>query len=398
MNKRNNQGHTLIELVITQIVIGLMLVLAWRIGTRGVQQLQQFGTLQSLIVADQALLGFIAANHRLPCPDTLGDGLEHCSGNSIGKLPVVTLGLARADVLRVRYGVFRSAADNADLAAAIDRFYPLLAAIPISAGIAPSALDVPLGNINGIDFCQALRLAGALPMGASSISTALNIRTPNTSLANSKIIKNVAYALSLPGLGSNPLTNLNAIDNSFAAPNQPIGDGYHDTVLVADFGQIFDRMSCSSILASASHAHPNVASAAAIMSGAMLDYKLQLDLSAELAFASILSSSAGIATAGAGAGVAASNVLTAGAKAVLTDGAEAPLIIIAAVEVAAFASSIITNALTTVSASAASDIATQRVNEFSGSDSASLHLLENATAQATTVRANAIAADAAGIY
>lgn len=394
MRQRIPRGYTLIELVIGQLVMGLILVLAWRFGTRAYQRVEQLGAPQTLIAADQALLGFIAANHRLPCPDTLGDGLEHCSATVIGQLPVVTLGLARADVLRVRYGVFRSA--GADLAVAADRFYPLLAAIPGAAGIQPSALTAPLGQINGTDFCQALRVAAALPGGTGSLATALNIRAPNTTRADSTILKNVAYALSLPGVGSNPDTNLNTIDNSFAAPSQPISNDYHDTVLAVDFGQIFDRMSCSAILAAASHAHPNVASAAAIMYGAMLDYKVQLDLSAELADASILSSAAGIATAAATAAVAASTVLIASSKTVLTYGAEAPLIVIAAASVIAGASAIVTNAVTTASAAAAADIAHQRVNEFSGSGS--LLLLENAGALATTVRANAIAADAAGVY
>lgn len=398
MKKRFNQGYTLIELSIGMVVLGMITVVVWRFGSSASQRIEQIQAPQTLIAADNALIGYIAAKHRLPCPDTAGDGVEHCGGASIGGLPMVTLGLARADLQNVRYGVFRSSTNNADLAVASDSFYPLLAAIPGGSGIAPVGLTAPLGSVNGIDFCHALRLAGALPGGVSSLATALNIRAPNTSLADSILIKNVAYALSLPGTGSNPATNLNTLANSFASPGQPISTDYRDVVLAVDFGQVFDRMSCGGILAAAGHAHPNAASAAAIMRGAMLDYKVQLDLAAEMATTMVHSAAAGVAGAVAGAATAAANVLIAAAESVLSLGTASATIGFAAAAVVTGASAIITNSLTTAAAVNAKAIADMRVKQFSGTDAASLYLLEDSGTLATTLRANAIAADAAGLY
>lgn len=391
MNKSSNQGFTLIELAIGQVVIGLIVVIAWHFGVRAYQSVQQIEAPQTLMAADQALTGFITANHRLPCPDTQNSGYEDCSSsNATGKLPVATLGLARADMTNIRYGVFRSAINNADLAVAKDRFYPLLAAIPATDGVAPIAFNTPLGNINGIDFCQALSLGAGLQNG-TPISSALNIKGTDNG-----IIKNVAYAISLPGIGSNPGSDLN--DASFAAPSRVVSSTYHDTVLAVDFSQVFDRMSCTSILAATSHAHPNAASAAAVMNGAMFDSKVQLDLAAELANFNLLSATAGNVAAVAHALTSATNVATAMAYTILTFGAAAPMDVAAVAAVVVNAAAIISSAISTASAVVSKQTCTDRVNEFSGNASSSLHLLENSSTLAATIRANAIAADAAGIY
>jgi len=386
MKKRLNQGYTLIELAFGLVVLGVLVVALWRFGFTATQRIEQMEAPQTLVAADQALIGFIAANNRLPCPDTDNDGLENCGGAAIGRLPVVTLGLARADVLNVRYGVFRSATNNADLVVASDRFYPWLTRIPSVAGVAPVAFTEPLGAINGIDFCHALRLAGALPVGLASISTALNIRAPDTAL-----IKNVAYALSLPGVGSDPAVNMNAVANSFASPTQPVSMAYRDTVLAVDFGQLFDRMSCGAVLAATGHAHPNAASAAAIMYGAMLDYKVQLDLQAEIAEVGVLSAGAGVASAAAGVLSGASEVLTGSSLTLSTIGAMAPSIPLAAAGIALSIAGTVSAAIALDSAITSRDNANALVAQFPPTVSAS-------SALATTVRANAVAADAAGLY
>lgn len=396
MNKRFSRGYTLIELALGLVVIGVITVVVLRFGFSASQRIAQVEAPQTLIAADQALVGFVASMHRLPCPDTLGDGREHCSGAAIGRLPVVTLGLARADLLNVRYGVFRSAAnsDSADLAVASDRFYPLLAMVPAAAGIGPSALPMPLGNINGIDFCHALRLSGALPRGAGSISDALNIRAPGATPGNSTILKNVAYALSLPGVGSDPTANLNTLDNSFAAPGQPAGVGYQDSVLAVDFGQLFERLSCGGILASAGHAHPNAASAAAIMRGAMLDYKVQLDLEAEIAAVGVLSAGAGVAAATGGVLSAAADMAAAISLTTLSYGTMGWTIGFCTFAIVSNAAALVSAGLALGSAETSRGAADARVAAFSATGG----LLDNSSTLATTTRANAEAADAAGVY
>lgn len=386
MKKRLNQGYTLIEMAFGLVVLGVVVVVLWRFGFTATQRIEQMQAPQTLLVADQALTGFLAANHRLPCPDTDNNGLENCGGAATGRLPLVTLGLARADLLNVRYGVFRSITNNADLAVASDRFYPYLTRIPITAGVPPVAFTEPLGAVNGIDFCHALRLAGALPGGVTSLSTALNIRA-----ADAALIKNVAYALSLPGVGSDPAVNMNAVANSFASPAQPVSVAYRDTVLAVDFGQLFDRMSCGAVLAAAGHAHPNAASASAIMYGAMLDYKVQLDLELEIAEVGVLSAGAGVASAAAGLLSGASEVLTGSSLTLSTLGAMAPSIGLAAAGIALSTAGIVSAGFALDSAMTSRDNAKALVAEFPPTVSAG-------SALATTVRANAVAADAAGLY
>jgi hypothetical protein len=79
------------------ILIG---VLTTAFGGRSVQNEFDAKTLPVLAAAKEALIAY-AASHptapgRLPCPDTLNDGLEHCigvAGDQLGRLPWKTLGI-----------------------------------------------------------------------------------------------------------------------------------------------------------------------------------------------------------------------------------------------------------------------------------------------------------------
>jgi prepilin-type N-terminal cleavage/methylation domain-containing protein len=396
MKKRTSKGYTLIELAVGLVILGVLTVVLWRFGFSVSQGISRIEAPQTLVAADQALVGFVAAHGRLPCPDTVGDGAEHCGAVTIGQLPVVALGLARADVLQVRYGVFRrpqvSPATDTDLAAQpLDRFFPWLAVIPNTAGVSPVALNQPLGATNGLDFCQALRLGGALPTGALTDTTVLNIRASNAILANSAPIRNVAYALSLPDAGTDPANNLNTLANAFASPTQPSSAAYHDTVLAVDFAQLFDRLSCGPILATAGHAHPNAASAAAIMRGAILDYKVQLDLQEKMNEVSVLSAGAGVAGSTAAVAMGTAAMATATANALYTLGTMAPGMVLAGVGVGLSAATVAVNIAALAVANENWSTSKQLVAEFSP-----LKVTASATL-ATAVRANAIAADAAGL-
>lgn len=403
--KKSESGYTLIELSVGLVVLGIITIAAVYFSSVANQRVAQIEVPRLLHIADDALVGFIAAKHRLPCPDTVGDGLEHCGGDLIGKLPYRTLGIARADMTGIRYGAFVKedavAANDMNLTEAKDRFLPLLANIPIAAGIAPMAVSSSLNQINGIDFCHALRLANALPRvtPSSTVSQIAEIET-NLHIKNALglTLKNVAYALSLPSSNSDPTNKINSLPNAFAAPANPTSVSDQDTVIAMDFAQISDRLSCSGVLASASHAHPNIASAAAIMRGAMLDYKVQLDLQLEMAELSVLSAGVGVAGALGATLAAVSETLTAISETISSFGGMTAAIVIAATATALSVAATVTAGLGLDSALTTRNQARDRVKEFSGDDPSSKHILEEAETMATTIRAHAIASDAAGIY
>lgn len=411
---RRSQGYTLVELSVAITLLGLLAVLLWRFGSIASQRIAQTEMPGILAETNQALIGFVAANHRLPCPDTsaTADGLEHCGGASVGRLPRVTLGLAHADLKDVRYGVFRSAEASLD-GPAVDRFFPLVTTatdatmsvlgVPILLDIlsAPfyvpfdtvyhygsaSAVITPLGQINGIDFCHAVRLLGTRAANAN----ALHVRD-----AGATFNSNVAYALALPGArdadgDGNPFDGSNVTAGSFSAPGQVVSANYDDVVQAVGFGQLFDRLSCAGVLSAADHAHFNAATAAALAHADFVNYKSQLQLAAEIASANHLLAAAAILTATADAEAATAGISFAIAEALLTSGITA-----AVVAVAIFDETV---ALAAVAAAVAGEIiafldwqgAIEAVNDFQP-------MLEESAALEISVRNNAIAADAAGLY
>jgi len=98
---RHNRGFTLIELAIVLIIVallsgGLMMAVSTQMDTIAASETQR-----RLNDARDALLGYVAANGRLPCPAIGGaTGVEsplgggNCNDNWDGFLPAVTLGLS----------------------------------------------------------------------------------------------------------------------------------------------------------------------------------------------------------------------------------------------------------------------------------------------------------------
>lgn len=427
MNRRPMRGYTLIELSVAMTLLGLVAVLLWRFGGVASQRIAETEAPQILAEASQALVGFVAAKHRLPCPDTStpADGVEDCGGAAVGRLPVVSLGLAHADLLNVRYGVYRSAVANMD--AATDRFAPLVTTASDVATLIPlylpsipsnildaidvlgildfsglpsptpldffyhygsaSAAETLLGQVNGVDFCHALRLAGTSAADAG----ALTIRD-----AGGTPIRNVAYALALPGSrdadGDGNLFDAgNATAGSFAAPGQPVSAAYDDVVQAIDFGQLFDRLSCAGAFSAADHAHFNAATAAALAHAGFVNYKSQLQLAEELAFVNFLLATSAVISAHSSLLAATAAVSFATADSLLSAGALSFELVMAATDlvlaIAAEAGAIVVWGFALDGWKGA----IQTVIDFQP-------LLDDSASLEIAIRNNAIAADAAGLY
>ncbi|MFA5914616.1 MAG: prepilin-type N-terminal cleavage/methylation domain-containing protein [Burkholderiales bacterium] len=114
--KRNSRGFTLAELAITTVVVGLLLGSLLLTMSTQLDQRKRNDTQQTLDQARDALIGYVIANGRLPCParvvivnnlDTL-TGVEQlasgtsatggpCSAPYYGYYPAVTVGLTNTD-------------------------------------------------------------------------------------------------------------------------------------------------------------------------------------------------------------------------------------------------------------------------------------------------------------
>ncbi|MFP4294667.1 MAG: hypothetical protein ACLFQH_02470 [Halothiobacillaceae bacterium] len=338
------RGISLVETTLVLVLLGTVVVFGWRLADLAGTRVQDLRADVSLGEADAALTGFAALQARLPCPDTDGDGLEDCDEDDVvGALPWATLHLADPRLGRLRYGVYRAADElsdkDRDLAVSRDRFHPLLAREQ-----PPIALDWPLGKRTGLDFCHALRL-GALD---DYDPDQLHARLKAAEEGDTGGAQPVAYALAMPGwtagVSENPFSALNQ-EKSFAAASTPRSVTHRDRVVVRSFEQVFDALGCGGLLASSGHAHPNAATAQAILVGGLKDYRQQLQLADRMAAAMVADSVAKVASAAAGTAKATALMLIATSQTIRTAGALAPVL-------AAGAAAIATNAAAAVAATA----------------------------------------------
>jgi len=127
-------GFTLIELAIVLVIVGVLIGSFIGSLTQRIENSRIAETEDQLEEIKTALLGYAYTNGHLPCPDCFlggplcpgapldsGDGAEDrnvsvcSSGNNVGTLPWVTLGLAQGDAwgTRYRYWVDTNYANNA---------------------------------------------------------------------------------------------------------------------------------------------------------------------------------------------------------------------------------------------------------------------------------------------
>ncbi len=372
-------GFTLVELSVVLLALGLILpgaVIFWQLSERHrVASVQMDVQKQSR----DALVGFLHANFRLPCPAADNAGVEDCAGTrQVGFVPWRTLGLPRPEAGGLRYGVYREpsgvgVADaplDRDLAVRRDRMNPLRVrtpspipsnadapnpnAPPIPAtatgllGVtysgnpaaplntscdAAQAVPCPLGvdnAVNLIDICLALNTsADALVAPGGRLATQVGaVRRP------------AAFVLAAPGMldadgNGQAFDAANAsattADPTFEAPGRAVSDGYDDLVIAAGHTELFAELHCGAALSAVSHAHFNVATGAFVLERAMYDYRDQLYIAVVLARADVAAAAAGVASAVAGTLDAAKEMVSAVADTTLSVGARAFQIALAAV-------------------------------------------------------------------
>jgi prepilin-type N-terminal cleavage/methylation domain-containing protein len=101
--RQRQRGFTLIEVAISMVILGLMLTGLVVSLTQQLQQRRLMDTRTTLAQANDALIAFVTANARLPCPATAASsgieavGLPGVCTAAAGFLPAVTLGLPNLD-------------------------------------------------------------------------------------------------------------------------------------------------------------------------------------------------------------------------------------------------------------------------------------------------------------
>ena len=397
---KNIQGYSLVESSLVILIIGIIFTLLYQYYPRNLQVQKQLVKSFNTANVDNAILGFSYSHGRLPFPDTNGSGVENV-GAIRGTIPEITLGLAEKPVnqsnIPLVYSIFRKAnADSkidADLAINKDRLYALL-----PAGTRVAALT-QLNQINTIDFCFALRTAANI---TSNDPTSLYV-------SKSGYDRNVAYVLVDAGAtdadaDGDLLDGFNTGGLRFDVATKPQSPIYDDQVNSKEFSELFGSLACGAVISAALHAHDNVVLAADMMQTSFVDYSNLLDLTEKLAETDVLLSDVAILQSAAAILDLAGEVATAAAQGavivppltVLAAAAAAPIVAAGLLTAAATAASIATRVL----AATAKDKITAAKSCFNSGTSCVVgtgNFLSDSAALETTILANAVAADAAGL-
>lgn len=148
---------SLVEAAVAMVIMGVSATLLWQTvsGTRSREkQVQAEADLQR---AEAAVMAFVGVHRRFPCPAAASDGLESCVGRALtGELPHRTLGLPEARATSIRYSV------DPVIAARDSRFMVLVNDSAIDPGSDPRAAPTPLSTLLNagydgmLDVCEGL--------------------------------------------------------------------------------------------------------------------------------------------------------------------------------------------------------------------------------------------------
>ena len=401
---KTTKGYSLVELSIVIFIIGLIfsLLYAYYPRTKAVQSkvVKSFNTEN----IDNAIAGFAYSHGRLPFPDNNGSGVENV-GATRGTIPHITLGLAEKPIneknIPIVYSIFRKSNANnqldADLATGKDRLYALL-----PSGTRVAALT-PLNQTNTIDFCFALRTAANI---ATNDTGSLYVSEPGYD-------RNVAYVLVDSGAtdadgDGQLLDGRNTTGLNFDVASRAMSPTYDDKVNSKEFSELFGALACGSVISAALHAHDNAVLAADMMHTSFQDYSRLLALSLDvaevgslLADAAILQAVAGIADSTSAGLVALAETLIPPPAVFQAQGAVAIGLLVAAGVLSV--ASTVAAALSKVTADDAVQAVQNAVDCFDlGTGPICTNgqtglFVSKLLALTTTIRNNAIAADAAGL-
>lgn len=395
-NHLSFRGYTLIEMSVALMIIGFVVTILADLYPKITESSAKQQSAIQTERLEQSILGFVFAKGRLPCPSSDVNGIENCTLQK-GEFPYRSLGMSspvrNQAGLALRYAVFDRAltgASDMELTVLKDRYKAYITTDNNAVGIRPVATDafLNLGTPNGLDLCQALSNGSR----TSDDSTYLHTGTGAT-------LKHVAYLIHDSGLsdadnlnglfdGSNTPT---ATDLGFDAPTNIANHTNDDYVYVKSFNQLWSDLDCSSVVSSVGHAHPNTASASAIMNQALADYKVQAELAADVASADVAAAAASILSGVSATASAAATIPVATSESINTAGA-------ASFTVGLSIAATVAAGVATVTAAVVTGVAAANKSRLDGlvvEVGAKVLEINNLN---FSIYANALAADNAGLY
>ncbi|MCP4595115.1 type II secretion system protein [Neptuniibacter sp.] len=392
MKKQSEAGYSLVELSVVIIILGVMTAIAATLHVISLQEQEDEQFQMRSVAVDNAVLGFIFANGRLPCPASNAAGIENCALED-GFLPHRTLGLAKVSRdtagVPLRFAIYDRIAvaglgidSNLEMGRYRDRFRPFMAD-QWSTGQPVTGRMQTLSNANDMDLCQAAQYGSTI--GTDGVNLEAGTQP-------------VAYLLYSSGSGDadasgSLLDGSNADGNlSFNSVKRIASAADDDRIKVMYFSQLWQLLGCNSIISPVGHGHPNAATTGAIMQRSLEDYLEQMEIVRDIADADIAAATAVIAAAAAGVAAAAAQPPIGTSQALVTAGAMVPAVVASAASVTLAAGGAVAAAATMVKAvlnKVEADALVVHVEDV---------LIPEINALSSSVRANALAADAKGIY
>lgn len=257
---RRQRGFTLVELAISMVILGLVLTGFALALSQQVQQRQLSDTRTALLQANAAVVAFVVANARLPCPAVAGSngqesmvGIGQCTA-AAGFLPAVSLGLPNLDGNGLLNDGWAdgSTHDNAgvlDYPRAIRYSVALLAGnaltTPSLGGAARATVGATLAANNGLFVCRSSAgiVAAGNRCGGNANALGLNVvaviwsqgPTGNDALGNSADEKQNSGQLGAPAV---PRTFIMRDPAGAAAP----AGRFDDVVSWISWGAVSDQL------------------------------------------------------------------------------------------------------------------------------------------------------------
>jgi len=379
---RYQRGFSLVELGVALLILGILGILVWRwvVSTRA--PMERSAILAQLDEAQSAVEGFVLFQHRLPCPAAGTGGNEACGDSAAVNLPWRTLGLS-SRFGQLHYGVNRGG--GLDLAPAVlapsvspdlnvdfsgmpvppsdpDHDPPLAASTDAqaAAGRAQAAINSAVARravANGLDWCRVLRRYAA----NTAVAGVLTAGNATASIP-------VAYVLAHPG-ANGVFDGNNAVGASptwrFDFPGRPQDNDFDDLALAVGPADLGERVGCVARLGEMQAAAQG-AYAAYDSARAMQEYWSFRMFDITASESAVQSAQTGVAVAAMGLGLATASAVIGIASAANTEGVTAPVVIIAAANVATAIAQTVVAAQALEDAQAALEVSKEKLQATDG--------------------------------
>jgi len=238
------------------------------------------GQEQAVLWANQAVMGFVAAHGRLPCPAMSSLGAEACGGLGKGWLPVGSLVQVQGrppdavKTMDIHYMFYKGAGspEDPDFSARRPAFIP---ALTDGAGVGGYRTDITssvdlCGNLHGLNgLTNRWEMPGERPDSIWSFARGGNqfaqrdveryvvddvvSRADRAHVVLPEGITNVAFgiAVAAPGTSGASSSGVNASAGvpRMESPIKPKGDGYSDIVSVTLPHELYNALSCDAAIA-----------------------------------------------------------------------------------------------------------------------------------------------------